>query len=249
MPFGITSCKPQPGPAARVAGSRGPFARSHPLSKPAGAQHACPFLPLTQRSLTKPPEASINQSNNPRKEGRARGGCGGQREGAGAQVCCASSGPGDTSLPQAPLGLPALGAECPTLQFWPPGTPCHHGPVCVHKRGSIPLHRGAVSGLGDAGDVGQRLIQHAAAVPPRITSLGCADSTRASQCREKIPAAPARVRHGSTRWHRGLCRAVPAPARGQAWQSGEQGLLWRAVPASAASPYTPSFWRSNKLCM
>ena len=156
---------------------------------------------------------------------------------------------GDSSLPQPPLGVPALGAEHPSPRFWPPGTSCHHCPVCVHKRGSIRLHQGVASGRGDAGDASQRLIQHAAAIPPRITGLGCTDSTGASRYWEKIPAAPARVRHGSTRWHRGLCHAVPVPAWGRAWRGGEQGLLWRAVPAGTASPHTPSFWRSNKLCM
>lgn len=205
MPFGVTSCKPQPGPAAGGgSGGWGPFARSHPLSEPVGAQHACLLLPLTQRSLTETPEALIRQSNNPRREGG--GGWpwrGGQQEGAGVQVGCAGWGQGNTSLPQPPLGLPALGAERLTLWFWHPGTSCHPSPVHVHKCGNIPLHQGVASGWGgDAGDASQRLIQHAATIPPRITSLGYTDSTRASRYRQKIPAAPARVRDSSVRWHR-----------------------------------------------
>ncbi|XP_029879785.1 uncharacterized protein LOC115345355 isoform X1 [Aquila chrysaetos chrysaetos] len=63
------SLVPRPGGGA---GGRGPFARSHPLSEPVGAQHTCLLLPLTQGSLTETPEALIRQSNNRRREG-----CGG----------------------------------------------------------------------------------------------------------------------------------------------------------------------------
>jgi len=148
------------------------------------------------------------------------------------QVCCAGGGRGDMFLPQPPLRLPAQGAEHPTLRFWPPGTPRHHHPMYLQKCGSIPWHRGAASCRGDAADASQPLIQHTAAIPPRSTSLGCADSTRASQPREKIPAASARVRHGSVRWHRGLCHAVP---RLPGDRHGEAGS-----GAGSEGPYPPA---------